>query len=176
MPVQARLKPHDSTGNAVKSLDRKRVRFYAKSPKLTNGKRQPSAFRRFDIWYPSVPIHAIARDFSSLARCFRCTHCGSRATISQSCRQCVSPMARSARPLCDDHERSEARGWHELDVVFVTGDAYIDHPSFAMAILGRVLEAAGIVSESSANRIGIHAPIGSVSASRGCSMRSAPAT
>ena len=35
------------------------------------------------------------------------------------------------------------RGWNELDVVFVTGDAYIDHPSFAMAILGRVLEAAG---------------------------------
>ncbi|MGE3776979.1 MAG: YgiQ family radical SAM protein [Pirellulaceae bacterium] len=35
------------------------------------------------------------------------------------------------------------RGWDELDVVFVTGDAYIDHPSFAMAILGRVLEAAG---------------------------------
>jgi radical SAM superfamily enzyme YgiQ (UPF0313 family) len=36
-----------------------------------------------------------------------------------------------------------ARGWDEVDVVFVTGDAYIDHPSFAMAILGRVLEAAG---------------------------------
>ena len=35
------------------------------------------------------------------------------------------------------------RGWDELDVVIVTGDAYIDHPSFAMAILGRVLEAAG---------------------------------
>ena len=35
------------------------------------------------------------------------------------------------------------RGWNELDVVFVTGDAYIDHPSFAMAILGRTLEAAG---------------------------------
>jgi uncharacterized radical SAM protein YgiQ len=37
----------------------------------------------------------------------------------------------------------EARGWDSVDVVFVTGDAYIDHPSFAMAILGRVLEAAG---------------------------------
>ncbi len=35
------------------------------------------------------------------------------------------------------------RGWDELDVVIITGDAYIDHPSFAMAILGRVLEAAG---------------------------------
>ena len=36
-----------------------------------------------------------------------------------------------------------ARGWDAVDVVFVTGDAYIDHPSFAMAILHRVLEQAG---------------------------------
>jgi uncharacterized radical SAM protein YgiQ len=35
------------------------------------------------------------------------------------------------------------RGWEEVDVVFVTGDAYVDHPSFAMALLGRTLEAAG---------------------------------
>ncbi|MFM9066165.1 MAG: YgiQ family radical SAM protein, partial [Planctomycetota bacterium] len=35
------------------------------------------------------------------------------------------------------------RGWDYVDVVFVTGDAYIDHPSFANAILGRVLSAAG---------------------------------
>lgn len=40
-------------------------------------------------------------------------------------------------------KEAKARGWDELDVVFITGDAYIDHPSFAMAILGRVLEAAG---------------------------------
>ena len=36
-----------------------------------------------------------------------------------------------------------ARGWEGVDVVFVTGDAYIDHYGFAMALLGRVLEAAG---------------------------------
>lgn len=36
-----------------------------------------------------------------------------------------------------------ARGWDEVDIVFVTGDAYVDHPSFAMAILGRTLEAKG---------------------------------
>ena len=40
-------------------------------------------------------------------------------------------------------EEARRRGWDELDIVFITGDAYIDHPSFAMAILGRVLEAAG---------------------------------
>jgi uncharacterized radical SAM protein YgiQ len=37
----------------------------------------------------------------------------------------------------------DALGWDAPDVVFVTGDAYVDHPSFAMALLGRVLEAAG---------------------------------
>src|SRR5205814_5964831 len=35
------------------------------------------------------------------------------------------------------------RGWDAVDVVFVSGDAYVDHPSFAAAILHRVLEAAG---------------------------------
>ena len=37
----------------------------------------------------------------------------------------------------------DRRGWDYVDVVFVTGDAYVDHPAFAMGILGRVLEAAG---------------------------------
>jgi uncharacterized radical SAM protein YgiQ len=37
----------------------------------------------------------------------------------------------------------QARGWDAVDVVFVSGDAYVDHPSFAMAILARSLEAAG---------------------------------
>lgn len=36
-----------------------------------------------------------------------------------------------------------ARGWDCVDVVFVTGDAYVDHPSFAMALLGRMLESEG---------------------------------
>src|ERR1700740_546849 len=36
-----------------------------------------------------------------------------------------------------------ARGWDSVDVVFVSGDAYVDHPSFAAALLTRVLEAAG---------------------------------
>jgi uncharacterized radical SAM protein YgiQ len=40
-------------------------------------------------------------------------------------------------------QEMRARGWDAVDVVFVTGDAYVDHPSFAMAILTRVLEGAG---------------------------------
>ena len=35
------------------------------------------------------------------------------------------------------------RGWDELDVVMFSGDAYVDHPSFGAAVIGRVLEAAG---------------------------------
>jgi uncharacterized radical SAM protein YgiQ len=53
----------------------------------------------------------------------------------------TGPVAR--RHLPATRAEMEARGWDEVDVVFVTGDAYVDHPAFAMAILGRVLEAAG---------------------------------
>ena len=35
------------------------------------------------------------------------------------------------------------RGWDSCDVIIVTGDAYIDHPSFGMALVGRLLEAQG---------------------------------
>lgn len=37
----------------------------------------------------------------------------------------------------------EALGWDSCDVILVTGDAYIDHPSFGMALIGRLLEAQG---------------------------------
>ncbi len=37
----------------------------------------------------------------------------------------------------------ELLGWNELDVLLVTGDAYVDHPSFGAAVIGRVLLAAG---------------------------------
>ena len=37
----------------------------------------------------------------------------------------------------------ELRGWDELDIILFSGDAYIDHPSFGAAVIGRTLEAAG---------------------------------
>ncbi|MDD5298470.1 MAG: YgiQ family radical SAM protein [Rhodocyclaceae bacterium] len=40
-------------------------------------------------------------------------------------------------------EEMEALGWDACDVVLVTGDAYVDHPSFGMALVGRLLEAQG---------------------------------
>src|SRR5262249_20591776 len=48
----------------------------------------------------------------------------------------AAPLPMSAADMAE-------RGWDAVDVVFISGDAYVDHPSFAMAILGRVLEAAG---------------------------------
>src|SRR5262245_48604520 len=46
-------------------------------------------------------------------------------------------------PLPMTREEMVARGWDAMDIVFVTGDAYVDHPSFAMALLGRLLESEG---------------------------------
>ncbi|MCR4852965.1 MAG: YgiQ family radical SAM protein [Prevotella sp.] len=37
----------------------------------------------------------------------------------------------------------ELRGWDELDVILFSGDAYVDHPSFGAAVIGRILEANG---------------------------------
>ncbi len=38
----------------------------------------------------------------------------------------------------------EIRGWEEVDVILFSGDAYVDHPSFGSAVIGRVLEADGL--------------------------------
>ena len=40
-------------------------------------------------------------------------------------------------------EEAKKKGWEELDVIIVTGDAYVDHPGFGTSIIGRVLEDAG---------------------------------
>ncbi|WP_137895509.1 YgiQ family radical SAM protein [Ramlibacter sp. 2FC] len=72
----------------------------------------------------------------------------------------VSFFARAAKPLTSYRKYWAARfgtapflpmsraemerlGWDSCDVILVTGDAYVDHPSFGMAVIGRVLEAQG---------------------------------
>ena len=45
--------------------------------------------------------------------------------------------------LPTSREEMEKLGWDSCDVIVVTGDAYIDHPSFGMALIGRLLEAQG---------------------------------
>ena len=44
-------------------------------------------------------------------------------------------------PMC--REEMDELGWDSCDVILVTGDAYIDHPSFGMALIGRLLESQG---------------------------------
>ena len=44
-------------------------------------------------------------------------------------------------PIC--RADMEKRGWEQCDFVYVSGDAYVDHPSFGTAIISRLLEAHG---------------------------------
>jgi uncharacterized radical SAM protein YgiQ len=54
-----------------------------------------------------------------------------------------SPTSDLRAPLPLTRTEMATRGWDAVDIVFVTGDAYVDHPSFAMALLGRLLEDEG---------------------------------
>jgi len=49
----------------------------------------------------------------------------------------------TARFLPTTRAEMEALGWDSCDIIIVTGDAYVDHPSFGMAVIGRMLEAQG---------------------------------
>lgn len=42
-----------------------------------------------------------------------------------------------------NREDMKKRGWEQCDFVYVSGDAYVDHPSFGTAIISRLLEAHG---------------------------------
>ena len=50
-------------------------------------------------------------------------------------------MEQSFLPM--SKEEISARGWQQLDFIIISGDAYVDHPSFGTAIIGRLLEAKG---------------------------------
>ncbi len=49
----------------------------------------------------------------------------------------------TAKFLPTTRAEMDALGWDSCDIIIVTGDAYVDHPSFGMAVIGRVLEAQG---------------------------------
>ena len=54
------------------------------------------------------------------------------------------PAPRAAAPFLPmTRAEMTALGWDQCDVIVVTGDAYVDHPSFGMAIIGRLLESEG---------------------------------
>lgn len=69
------------------------------------------------------------------------------------------PMSRS---------EMEVLGWDSCDVIIITGDAYVDHPSFGMALIGRLLESQGFESVLFRNPIGTVRKISSVWVNRIC--------
>lgn len=52
-----------------------------------------------------------------------------------------------SRPVTDwlptTKKEVESRGWHTLDVILISGDAYVDHPAFGHAVIGRIIEREG---------------------------------
>ena len=54
------------------------------------------------------------------------------------------PLWNPARWLPTTRDEVLARGWDELDVIIISGDAYVDHPAFGTAVIGRLLEAEGL--------------------------------
>ncbi len=52
------------------------------------------------------------------------------------------------RPVTDwlptSKQELEKRGWDELDVILISGDAYVDHPAFGTAVIGRIIESEGL--------------------------------
>ncbi|MFQ5560993.1 MAG: YgiQ family radical SAM protein, partial [Nitrospinota bacterium] len=53
-------------------------------------------------------------------------------------------MQKSAKFLPTAISEAKSRGWDQLDIILITGDAYVDHPSFGAAIVGRFLESLGV--------------------------------
>jgi len=51
------------------------------------------------------------------------------------------------RPLTDwlplSLKEAQKKGWEEFDVILISGDAYVDHPSFGTAVIGRIIESEG---------------------------------
>jgi len=56
----------------------------------------------------------------------------------------IPPVFDTTRWLPTSVKEMEALGWNHVDVIIFSGDAYVDHPSFGAAVIGRVLQAKGL--------------------------------
>ena len=79
--------------------------------------------------------------------------CLKKEAIKVSMKQARSPLKQKSPPspkhqaqrfLPITLSEASSRGWSELDVIFVTGDAYVDHPAFGVPLLARLLESKGL--------------------------------
>ncbi len=82
----------------------------------------------------------------------------------------------SAQFLPVNRQDMAERGWHQVDFVYVSGDAYVDHPSFGAAIITRLVECTATGWASSRSPIGTTRPRWPRSASRGWRSSCRPAT
>ncbi len=88
-----------------------------------------------------------------------------------------SPFPTPHSPLVASRAEMDARGWDAVDIVFVTGDAYVDHPSFAMALLGRLFRRRRLPRRHpQPTRLALRRALAARSDSRASSSPSAPAT
>ena len=68
---------------------------------------------------------------------------GSTDKEARTTRLQIEPRMDKRRFLPTTREEMDALGWERADIILFSGDAYIDHPSFGAAVIGRTLQAAG---------------------------------
>ena len=88
------------------------------------------------------------RTTSAVSRANRASSKSAAARRRLATHACLSSALTPLRPGRDkflpvSRADMDARGWDQCDFVYICGDAYVDHPSFGMAIISRVLDAHG---------------------------------
>lgn len=71
------------------------------------------------------------------------TDAGANAPTSKDSRQPLSPRLDKNLYLPTTKDEMDRLGWDQCDIIIFSGDAYVDHPSFGAAVIGRVLQAHG---------------------------------
>src|SRR5690348_7664608 len=87
--------------------------------------------------------HGLRLPLRSLIACAMDTQVHAPTPVMHAPRLPVKSGIPAAPFLPMSRDEMTALGWAQCDIVLVTGDAYVDHPSFGMAIVGRLLEAQG---------------------------------
>jgi uncharacterized radical SAM protein YgiQ len=115
---------------------------------MARGNRGNECLPRWSEFMPSaIRVDTMAAIMRSTTQATRQSFVASEVSAAGSAASSILagaiPGYRAAPFLPMSRREMEALGWDECDVILVTGDAYIDHPSFGMALVGRLLEAHG---------------------------------
>jgi uncharacterized radical SAM protein YgiQ len=71
------------------------------------------------------------------------TSAAAKPTAASAAKPARDPIWDASRWLPTSRDELDARGWDQVDVILVSGDAYVDHPSFGTAVVGRMIEREG---------------------------------